>query len=175
MIPIELVFFLLVIMFGFVGLVRGFLKELGVTTVMAVVLFALYFFDHKMMPMLGKVSARLAPGQAGADQLQTAVYVLALIGIAYISYQGQTLAFAGTEPKGPIGVFLKLTIGLVDGYLIVGSIWYYLDRLGYPVLHITQAQLSSTARWLLEVSPPSLLGPYLLYVAVFLVIFRVIK
>ena len=174
MVPIEFIFVILVIMFGFVGLVRGFLKELGVTTVLAVVLFALTFFD-KTITMLARVSPSLAPGKAAANNLQAFIYVLALVGIAFVSYQGQTLAFEGSEPKGGLGVFLKLFMGLVNGYLIASSLWYYLDRLGYPLLHIAKSQLTPTALFLLSVAAPKLLAPYLLYLAVFLVVMRVIK
>ena len=172
-VPIELVWGIVVLIFGCIGIVRGFLKELGVTTVMLVLLFFITTFESRLTPMIAKVVVKVAPGEL--TNILAAFWVGSIAVTAFISYHGQTLAFEGTEPKGSLGTFFKLGIGLVNGYLIASSVWYYLDRLKYPFLHIRPEQLSSTANWLLSVSPPRLLAPYLLYLVVFLVLMRVIK
>lgn len=173
MIPIELVWFIIVLLFGLIGLVRGYLKELGVTTVMVVVLFGIITIEGRLVPTL----ARLA---RWADEIQliswqTGLWVVGLIITAFISYHGETLAFEGTQPKGTLGQFLNLSSGLVNGYLIAGGVWYYIDRLGYPLLGIRHDDLSFFAKQLLTLTPPSLLAPYLLYVAIFLVLMRVVR
>jgi hypothetical protein len=172
-IPIELVWFIIVLLFGLIGLVRGYLRELGVTTVMVVVLFGIMTVEGKLLPIL----ARLANWAAETQLIiwQTGLWVVGLIFTAFISYHGETLAFEGTQPKGTLGQFLNLGSGLVNGYLIVGGIWYYLDRLGYPLLRMGHDDLSPFARQLLALMPPSLLAPYLLYVAIFLVLMRVVR
>lgn len=173
MIPIELVWLIIVLLFGLIGVVRGFLKELGVTTVMVVMLFAVTFFEGKITPALTKVAAQVAPNDVAT--MQAAFWVVLITVTAFVSYQGQTLAFEGAAVKGPLGMFFNLATGLVNGYLIAGSIWFYLDRLGYPLLNISRESLSATARMLVPMMPPQLLAPFLLYVAVFLVFMRVVR
>jgi hypothetical protein len=173
-VPIELVWFIVVLIFALVGIVRGYLKELGVTTVMVVVLFGIITFEGRLVPMVIRVVK--AAGEAEAIMWQTALWALALACTAFISYHGETLAFEGKQPKsGMLAVFLNASAGLVNGYLIAGGIWYYINRLGYPFLGIKPEHLSSFARQLLLLMPQTLLGPYLLYIAVFLVLMRVIR
>ncbi len=173
MVPIELVWLIIVLLFGLIGVVRGFLKELGVTTVMVIMLFGVTFFEGRITPPLTKLAARVAPNDVAA--LQASFWVLLIAVTAFVSYQGQTLAFEGTPVKGALGFFFNLATGLVNGYLIAGSIWFYLDRLGYPLLHISRETLSPTARMLVPMMPPQLLAPFLLYIAVFLVFMRVVR
>ncbi len=173
MVPIELVWLVIVILFGLIGVVRGFLKELGVTTVMVVMLFAVTFFESKITPLLTRVAVQVAPDDA--TTLQAMFWVVAIAFTAFISYHGQTLAFEGTPVKGFLGFFFNLISGLANGYLIAGSIWYYLDRLGYPLLGITKATLSPVAKALVPMMAPQLLAPYLLYLAVALVLLRVVR
>jgi len=172
-VPIELVWFTIVLIFGLIGIVRGYLRELGVTTVMVVALFGIITFEGRLAPILGRL-AGWSTGPEAAIWL-TVAWVVALVFAAFISYHGQTLAFEGTLPKGSLAAILSLSAGLVNGYLIAGGIWYYVHRLGYPCLRIGPENLSALAKALVELTPPSLLAPYLLYIAVFLVLMRVIR
>lgn len=173
MVPVELVFFVIVIIFGVIGIVRGYLKELGVTTVMVVMLFGVTTFESRLSPILTKAATKVAPNEVAS--IQAAFWIAAVAFAAFISYQGQTLAFEGTQPKGALATALNLMSGLVNGYLIAGSIWYYLHRLGYPVLGIKPENLSSLAQAMVPLLPPRLLAPYLIYLVLFLVIMRVVK
>ncbi|MDI7274787.1 MAG: hypothetical protein QME94_02295 [Anaerolineae bacterium] len=173
MIPIELVWFIIVLIFGLIGVVRGYLRELGVTTVVVLMLFAFITFEKRVAPIAARLAAVLAPCQD--DKIQAAVWVLGIAVVAFVSYHGQTLAFEGTLPKTPWVVPLNLGAGLVNGYLIAGSIWHYLNRLGYPFLGIQPQDLSPMAQGLVPLMPPCLLAPYLLYLGVFLLLMRVIR
>jgi len=59
--------------------------------------------------------------------------------------------------------------------LIAGGIWYYLNRLDYPLLHMTSENLSPFARQLLLLMPQNLLAPYLLFIGLFLMLMRVVR
>ncbi len=174
MIPIELVWFIIVLLFALIGVVRGYLKELGVTTVIVVVLYGIITLEGRLIPL----ALRLVPG-IGEPRVvvwQTALWTICLVAAAFVSYHGDTLAFHGKQPtKGTLAVFLNASSGLVNGYLIAGGIWYYLDRLDYPLLAMTGDNLTPFAEQLLKLMPQTLLGPYLLLVAVFLVMMRVIR
>ncbi len=173
MVPIELLWFVVVLLFGLIGIVRGYLKELGVTTVMVIMLFGLITFEGRLAPVLAKVASWLPICQPGP--LQAGTWVVVLIVVGFVSYHGQTLAFEGKLPQGATAVFLNLGAGLVNGYLIAGSIWYYLHQAGYPLLPVKAAKLTALAKVLLTLMPPALLAPYLLYVGIFLMLMRVIR
>ncbi len=186
MAPIEVFFGAFVLLFALIGIVRGFLRELGVTTVMVFVLLAL----HLLGPLLEEGLARLFGSSADAAQAGTAAaaqtwfFVLAVLVAAFISYAGETLAFRGERPGGVLGTLLGAVTGAANGYLIMGSVWYYLDRWDYALgfLGFTTQGLSETAQTLLQYLPPELLGQplflgqsWLLYLALFLLIARVIR
>lgn len=173
MVPIEWVFLVIVLIFGVIGIVRGYLKELGVTTVMVVVLFGVTNFESRITPLLTKVATKLAPDDMAS--LQAGFWIAAVVIAAFISYQGQTLVFEGTPPKGALGTVLNAGSGLVNGYLIAGSVWFYMDRLGYPFLGIKPENLSPAAQAIVPALPPRLLAPYLLYLVIFLVLMRVVR
>jgi len=159
---IEVFFGVLVFIFGLIGLVRGFLKELGVTTVMLFVLFFLNLSEQrlgggltKLAGMLGKVA-----GTTDSNLVQTWFFIIVIVGAAFISYQGETLAYGGKAPPGVYGAILGWLTGLLNGYLIAGSIWYYMDKLNYPIkwLGFTKDQLSSLAKTLVGFLPTAFLG-----------------
>lgn len=174
MVPIEVVWFIIVLLFGLIGIVRGYLKELGVTTVVVIALYGITTFEGRLVPLLIRVVR--GAGEPGAVFWQTVLCMVGLAVVAFISYHGQTLAFQGKQPaNGALVVFLNASAGLVNGYLIAGGIWFYLDRLNYPLLGFTSENLSGFARQLLLLMPQDLLGPYLLFVGIFLVLMRVIR
>ncbi len=173
MLPIELVWFIIVLIFGLIGIVRGYLRELGVTTVMVLMLFAFNTFEKRLAPIAARVASILAPCQD--EKIQAAIWVIGIVVVAFISYHGETLAFEGSLPKAKLVVLLNLGAGLVNGYLIAGSIWHYLNRLGYPFLGIRPEHLTPLAQTLVPLMPPCLLAPYLLYLGVFLLLMRVIR
>ena len=185
MAPIEVLFGALVLMFALIGLVRGFLRELGVTTVLVIVLLALHLLEPLLEQGLGRILAsgdalQTARVQAG----QTWFFVLVIVSAAFISYAGETLSFRGERLGGALGMGLGLITGAVNGYLAVGSIWYYLDRWDYAIgfLGLRADALSEKAQSLIAYLPLNLLGQtlflgesWLLYLALFLLIARVIR
>jgi uncharacterized membrane protein required for colicin V production len=186
MAPIEVFFGAFVLVFALIGIVRGFLRELGVTTVMMVVLLAL----HLLEPLLEQGLARVVESPANpihaasAASAQTWFFEIVILVAAFISYAGETLAFRGDRLGGVLGMALSLVTGAVNGYLIVGSIWYYLDRWDYALkfLGLSVEGLSETAQGMVRYLPLNLLGQplflgqsWLLYLALFLLIARVIR
>lgn len=179
MVPIEVLFGIMVLLFTLIGFARGFLKELGVTAMMVWTLFVL--------SLLGPLVERVV----GADALNArqAVwlcvgYLVILAVAAVISYHGETLAYGGVPPRGATGLVLGTMMGLVNGYLIAGSLWYYMARFGYPIrwLGFTAERLSPAAEAMQPYLAPALLGQpillgqsLLLYLSILLIIARVIR
>ncbi len=190
--PIEVLWITLFLMFGAIGLVRGFLRELGVTTTVFVAMYIISQWLEKreiMNMMLGK-AAQVAPAPFSAlmaedpkrDLIRCAFYILFMAFMVFISYHGETLTFGGTAPGGLAGAFLSLMVGLLNGYLIVGTIWYYLDKYNYPtkLLGLYQGELSPLAQTLrsfllFNLIPSNLIEPVLIFFILFLIIMRVIR
>ncbi len=183
--PIEVLWISLVIMFAVVGYVRGFPKELGVTTMVLLGLFILVRFGERIVSAVDRLLRIFGwrfIGTPDEDLFKFIVYLVFLLFIAYISYEGETLAFAGSPPKGLTGKLLNLWAGFFNGYLIVGSIWYYLDLFGYPAQKwgLFQPPLTPFAQsllpWLpLNVLPEGQQDLYLLALVIVLLILRVIR
>ena len=184
------VFFLLIIFFGIVGIVRGFLKELGVTLVLIATLFAI----DQLIPVItgfinsGNLQALgLGPVQTSetTKKFLYVVFSLVMIVAAFISYQGETLTYEGKQPKGIIGWLLSFLIGAVNGYLLVGTLWNLAEMYGYP-FGIVQQPLSPNAQQIVAsgLLPLNLLGGgaeavgtfgLLPFILVLLVILKVIR
>ncbi|MHB0856688.1 MAG: hypothetical protein ACYC5M_03850 [Anaerolineae bacterium] len=186
MAPIEVFFGALVLVFCLIGLVRGFLKELGVTTVLMFLLFFLTVFEPymgKSMMRLLDAGSRVLPSQ-DQNTTQTLIFVFIISAAAFVSYQGQTLAFQGQAPHGLQGAALGLVTGGLNGYLIAGSLWFYLDKFGYALSFwgFASDKLSPMARAMIPYLPPSFLGQpvllgqsLLLYLSGLLLLARVIR
>jgi hypothetical protein len=182
----------LVLIFGAIGLVRGFLKELGVTTTVFVAMYIISQWLEKrgiMSMMMGRavevsptVFSGFAPDNPRNDLFRCLIYILIMAFMVFISYHGETITFSGTPPKGWTGVLYNLMTGLFNGYLIVGTIWYYLDKYDYPtqLLGLYQGDLRPLAQTLrsfllLNVIPDSFQEPVLIFFILFLITMRVIR
>lgn len=185
MVPIEAFFGILVFMFTMIGIVRGFLRELGVTLVMVFLLFLLNQFDPQLSGGLNKVftvSRRVLP-VSNQNALACWLFIFVISAMAFVSYQGETLTYAGTPPKGASAVYLGLLTGALNGYLIAGSIWYYMDKFQYACgFFFCNKELSSFALTLVDFLPINLLGQpvlfgqsLLLYLTAALLLARVIR
>jgi uncharacterized membrane protein required for colicin V production len=179
MTPVETLWIVLVVLFGIVGIVRGFLKELGVTLVLVVLLFGLTQFDTNRETLLGIAANRIqAVGKlSGNTTVWLIFYAASIIGVMYIAYQGYVIKYPGNDPKGVQGVLLGLMVGLINGYLFIGTLWYYIHKFEQPLKTwgIIRGDYSDLAQKLLKILPPELLGPFLPFLVVFMIILLVIK
>jgi hypothetical protein len=180
------------LLFGAVGLIRGFLKELGVTTavLLAVYMISQWLEKRGVTDMALSRAVEVSPGAFAAFDaddprsalIRCTVYIFIMIFMVFISYHGETLTFGGSPPKGAAGVLFNLMIGLLNGYLIGGTIWYYLDKYNYPtrLLGLYEGPLSPLAESLLDLLffnwiPTNLLEPVLISFIFFLIVMRVIR
>jgi hypothetical protein len=183
--PIEILFGVLVFVFALIGLVRGFLRELGVTLPL---MFLLYFLT-RFEPLLTTGLARaMNIGQRVVtmrteNELKAWIYLFIIIGSTFVAYEGETLAFAGQPLRGAQGFIMGLLTGTLNGYLVAGTIWFYLDRFGYPIgLLGLRPELSPVAQGMIRFLPITFLGgpvifgqSLLLYLTGLLFLARVIR
>jgi hypothetical protein len=178
--PIEWYFITLIIIFGVVGWIRTFPKELGVTIPVLFGMYILVKFNQQLLDLIQKVYA--FQGTPGEGLFIFNLYVIFMLFITLISYEGETLAFAGSPPPGLNGTLLNIGSGLFNGYLIIGTIWFYLDELNYPIqkFGLFVPPLSNFANALVKLLPQNIppegyADEYFLALAVLLVILRVIR
>ena len=171
--PIEGLWFTLAGVFIFLAVIRGFLKELGLTTVMIVWLFAMDLIIPRLEEYIrapDSLLGRIGVTEATRDTPLWLIFTLITVVVIFIAYEGETLAFEGTPPKGAQGIILGFLIGAVNGYLVCGTLWWILNRYNYPIRSLgffvdfnpAAAQvLSPTADRIvnqLGLLPPDLLG-----------------
>ena len=185
MAPIEVYFGTLLLVFALVGWARGFLRELGVTTVMVLLLFFISTFEAQLDQ--GMVAA-LSVGERfvvtnSQDLFKCWVFVIVITVGAFISYAGETLAFEGQPPQGPQGIWLGILSGSLNGYLIAGSLWHYMHKFNYPIawFGFAKDEMSAFAIECTNYLPIPFLGQklfgisILLYLGMLLIIARVIR
>ena len=167
--PVEILFLILLAVFAIIGVVRGYPRELGVTTILLVGLFVLQLLNERFPDVIDSALNIIAP-QPAMGAARAWLYVIVLVVLAFISYQGQTLTFPGSANGR---AFFNVGTGLLNGYLLVGSIWYYLHVAGWPGLPIV-APFSAFYDAAVRLLPPAVFTwPYFIGLAVILLIARV--
>jgi hypothetical protein len=136
------VFWIAVILFGVIGLMRGWIREIQVTAAVVLGLFII----EQIGPWVWQVLVNRTPADLLAvDPLGTlrrlvVLKVAILLIIVFFGYQGPMVVSFATQGRiksnraretmqeGILGLFT----GLLNGYLIVGAIWWYLHVGQYP-------------------------------------------
>ena len=123
-------------MWGFIGVVRGAQRELGVTTVISGELFFLRLSEKYVDSIMTNfVFKRLGTQMSKETQhlILVSFFLGFFFGVLLASYAGETLVFPGTPPTGVPGMLINFFVGLVNGLLVVTTTWFYLDKYGYPL------------------------------------------
>lgn len=129
MIRLEVVLWTMALFFAFIGFRRGWNKELISMSGIILALFALHQFDPFIRNiLLGNL----------ADYQKFIVQTVFFGVVVYFAYQ--TRALMPGERRGGDGrdsvqeSVLGGILGFVNGYLIWGSVWYFVDINNYPAL-----------------------------------------
>ncbi len=140
MIPVEYLWLTLIVVFGIVGMVRGLWKELGVTTILLLSLFVLKFGWEQ----IGSRIVTAFPGGLSAPIVQAIYYIIPISFIAFIAYEGVTLKFPIKEMKGLAKGIFGLPGGLLNGYLIIGTVWDVVNTAKYFGLQVPLGSTGSS-------------------------------
>lgn len=170
--PVEIVFLVVIGLFSAIGIVRGWQRELGVTTMLLITLFVVTFiFSTAVGDRLNSALVGFGVSEAQLTTLQSLFAVGLLLVVTFISYQGLGLVYPGTGKKN----FLSLMIGLINGYLLAGSIWYYLARADWPLVTV-EPPFSAFYNFFVQILPPEVFGwQFFILLAVAMLIIRVIR
>jgi hypothetical protein len=153
MIPLNTVFWGLVLFFGLIGALRGWAKEVLVGFSVLLALFIQQVFGHQVLkgqsdylPVLLSVTDAAAPPAYSSNQFYVCVALLMVL--TFFGYASPTLARvigAKVARERLQEAFLGFFLGLVNGYLIVGMLWFYLDKAGYEIWGITAPEAGTPA------------------------------
>ena len=158
--PVELTYISIGLVITLIGLARGYVKELGSTLIILVAIFILTFFQDQITALVTGIGNALGSEDDGSgnELLLSLTYSVIFIIIVFGAYSGRTLSFSGTPAPPPQGTLISLLIGLLNGYLIAGTLWYYQDTYNYPIGQLVpfDENLTETAQTLINYLPPTL-------------------
>lgn len=126
MITLNFVFWMFVILFAVIGTMRGWAKELLVSSSVILAIFVITVMESYVPFVRDSIGTNLM------NQFWTRSVIIALM--VFFGYQTPNIpriaqrAVREHLQDSLLGIFL----GALNGYLIVGSLWFYLNKAGYP-------------------------------------------
>jgi len=173
MVSLVALFWLLVALFAVIGAMRGWSKELLVTSALVLGLFLNAILESYVGPYRDAVASA---------QPMTRFLVLGglLVGLSFFGYQSPNLP--QLQPKVVRERLEEMLLGFVlgglNGYLLIGSLWFYLDKAGYPLNLVLRPEegsaLANQIQSMVQFMPPAVLPIPYVYFAVGIVFVLVI-
>jgi hypothetical protein len=151
MIQLSTMMWISAVFFAVIGAMRGWNKEIITLCGIVLALFALYLIDNTLR---GILLASVPSDQAFVVQM---VLFAAIVYTAYRARGGQMRSRAQRERVQDI--ILGAMLGALNGYLIWGSFWYFLDINEYPLSPlITAPALGSASAQSIGMLPMLIVG-----------------
>jgi uncharacterized membrane protein required for colicin V production len=178
MVSIFFFFWFLVILFGVIGAMRGWAKEILVSFSVIIALFIITLLEN-YVPFF---RVFLENPQAGNVKYMFWIRASLILILAFFGYQTPSLQrFVASEKFNRDRLqdaLLGFVLGFLNGFLVVGSILYYMHMAGYPYPEFITAPLTPEAQAALDrlvaYLPPRWLGIPGIYFAVALAFIFVI-
>ncbi len=129
MLSLPAAFWIMVLLFALVGAMRGWTKEVVVTSAIILALFTINQFFSTIFTFIGWDNNITPP----PEQRRWEFFVMStfLLVISFFGYQGPSLARSRGERLARRDnlqdKLLGFLVGATNGYLIVGSIWAFLE------------------------------------------------
>lgn len=139
MIPIETAFMGLIIFFGIIGALRGWAKELLVTFSVILARFT-EFVMWTYVPVLNVAFQAL---EAQPWFYVRLVLFVIIVSFGYATTVISTALGARARKEKLQDTLLGFFLGAINGFLVVGMVWGFLDALGYGLWGITAPQTTS--------------------------------
>ena len=164
MVSLIFVFWMYVVLFAIIGGMRGWAKELLVSfSVILALTFTTLITNY--IPFIRDVL------QKDNKVLFFWFRSLILALVVFFGYQTPNISrFAAKMTRERIqDILLGVVIGALNGYLIAGTLWFYLDQASYPFTNFISTptgEIANMSKAMLEYMPPRLLGIPGIYFAV---------
>ncbi len=166
MVSLGFFFFFLVAFFGVIGAMRGWAKEMLVTFSVVLAVFIITVLERYVPVVYGSFAK---PGSIPQFWMRVTILVI-LVFFGYQTPNLPKLAGARFVREHLQDILLGLFLGAFNGFLIVGTVWFYLHEAGYPFPYITPpvagTEMGDAALRLLPWLAPRWLGPPVIYFAV---------
>lgn len=167
MIGLNVLFWIFVVLFALIGLTRGWAKELLVSFSVILGIFIISV-SERFVPYIQDILST----DPGTSLFWTRSGILAAL--VFFGYQSPNIARLASTNRfvreqlqdSLLGLFL----GALNGYLIFGTFWYFLQDAGYPFPIIIPPQpgtpIGDAVERLIIILPPHWLGSPTIYFAV---------
>lgn len=165
MISLNFTFWLLVALFGLIGMMRGWAKELLVSFSLVLGL----AFNSLLMRYVPVIKA-LPTDDTPLFWIRISIVLM----LVFFGYQTVGLPrFASKAGREKLqDSLLGFVLGSVNGFLVFGTIWFYMSEANYPFDYISApvpgTPMGDAALRLLPILAPRLLGEPAIYFAVML-------
>jgi uncharacterized membrane protein required for colicin V production len=167
MISLTVLFYIFIFIFAMIGAIRGWAKEVVATFSTFLALFILSVLQTYMPA----VQAFLANSPVSS---QVTFEILVLGVVVFAGYQAPNLPMLVDNQRFMRDrlqdTILGLIIGAFNGYMILGSIWYFIHAAGYPYSFVLEPIAGTapgqTAMQIIQLLPPNWLGVPTIYFAI---------
>lgn len=165
MVSLVVLFGIMIVLFAIIGATRGWAKELLVTSSIILALFIIQILEAHIEPF--SAAMMMQPPMTQFLVRGGLVVMLAIFGY-------QTPHIRALQPKLARerlqDVLLGIFMGALNGYLLFGTLWYFLDQAGYPTDLVLMppegTQLADQISQIMSYLPPELLPVPQVYFAV---------
>jgi hypothetical protein len=163
MVSLIAFFWIFVILFAIIGALRGWAKELMVAFSVILGIFIITLLEQFFPPLQGE-----AIGSEARFWVRIFIVLLAVVfGYQTPNIPGISARFGRERLQDTL---LGLVMGAINGYLVVGTVWYFMHAAGYPFAPHFQApgsdDLGQAALSLVDNLPPTFLTPPWIYFAI---------
>ncbi|MDD2521809.1 MAG: hypothetical protein PHW11_03175 [Anaerolineaceae bacterium] len=160
MVSLSVLFYIFIVLFAIIGLIRGFRKEIVVTVAGILSLFIIELVLPKIFGSLDGTKVLIMD-------------LLVLAGCAFFGYQTPGFrrfsASGRFERDSMLDFILGALAGALNGYIFFSSAWFYLAKAGYPFVWISAPDpgtgIGQAAIELLADAFPNVLTGNWLYIA----------
>jgi uncharacterized membrane protein required for colicin V production len=166
MVTLPFVFWMFVVFFAVIGAMRGWAKELLVSFSVVLAMFIITVLE-RYVPFVRDYIAQSS--QSSQFWVRSAL----LLVLVFFGYQTPNLPRLSTSKfvrEKLQDSLLGLFLGALNGYLIIGTLWFYLNEANYPFYHIIPPMdgdpVGEITKNMIVWMPPRLLGIPLVYFAV---------
>jgi len=165
MVSLLVVLYVLITLFSVIGFMRGWASEALVSFSVVLAMFLINLLED-VLPVTSSVIA---------DQtvMQFWIRTIILSTLVFFGYQTPRISrLTGTARKDRISdALLGLFMGAINGFLIFGTLWYYMHYAGYPFKYISAPsetdEFGQAALAMINRLPPHWMGSgYSIFMAV---------
>jgi uncharacterized membrane protein required for colicin V production len=167
MISLNAIFWMYVILFALIGGMRGWARELLVSFSVILSLFVISVLE-RFVPFVRDTLP--------FDSPDSVFWLRSFILVSLVFFGYQTPKFPKIASSGRFvrekfqDILLGLVLGALNGYLIFGTLWFYINQANYPFDMITPpdftTEIGQAAQKLISLMPPQILGAPAIYFAV---------